>query len=142
IMAVLKGRGNFYSPTIGPYDAWAIKYGYMDVKADSPQAEKGDLGKVAALSGRHGLGFQSDENANTWDPFVVAFDESSDPLNFSAKMIEAAHKVRSFAIEDLPLPNQSYSKRTDMILTSILQEFAQGRVAARFVGGVHASRSF
>src|SRR5207248_1809686 len=31
VMAVLKGSGNFFTPTIGAYDMWAIQYGYMNV---------------------------------------------------------------------------------------------------------------
>lgn len=142
VMAILKGNGNFYSSTIGAYDLWAIKYGYLPTGAKSPQAETGELDKVADMSGEHGLAFETDEEADTWDPYVATFDEGSDPLNFEAKMIEAALKVRDYAIEDLPHNGQSYSKRTNMILTSIAQEFAQGRDASRFVGGVDADRNF
>jgi hypothetical protein len=142
VMAVLKGHGNFYSPTIGPYDVWAIKYGYLDSKATSPSGEKNTLSQVASLSGEHGLAYMSDENVNTWDPYVVMFDEGSDPLNYVGKMFEATHRVRSYAIDQLPRPSESYAKRTDLILTSIVQSFQQGRMAARFLGGVHGNKNF
>jgi hypothetical protein len=142
VMAVLKGHGNFYSPTIGPYDMWAIKYGYTDLSSPSPEAEKPQLDKIASLSGEHGLAYQSDENANSWDPYVVLFDEGKDPINFSTKMLEASHRVLNYAIEELPHTGDPYSKRTDMILNSISEEFKQGRSAARFVGGVHSDRNF
>jgi len=142
VMAVLKGSGNFYSPTIGAYDKWAIKYGYVDSRATSPDGEKTDLQKVADLSGEHDLAYQTDEDADSWNPYVVTFDEGSDPLNYAGKMLEASHKVQQYAIDSLPHLGMNYSKRTDMILTSILQDFAQGRLAARFVGGILASRNF
>lgn len=142
VMAILKGNGNFYSPTIGPYDMWAIKYGYMSTKGSSPEADTPELSKVAALSGEHGLAYETDEDANTWDPYVVLFDEGSDPLNYCAKMIEASHRVRQYAIDELPKSGESYSKRNDLILNSILQEFSQGRAAARFVGGLAGNRNF
>src|SRR6185312_3906940 len=28
VQAILRGKGNFFMPTIGSYDEWAIKYGY------------------------------------------------------------------------------------------------------------------
>ncbi|HEY3783304.1 MAG TPA: zinc-dependent metalloprotease [Fimbriimonadaceae bacterium] len=142
VMAVLKGSGNFYSPTIGPYDEWAIKYGYTDLAGSTPRSEVPTLQKIADLSGQHGLGFETDENSDNWDPFVVEFDSGSDPLNYAAKMLEASHKVMDYAVDVLPLQGQGYSKRTDMILSSIMQDFSQGRVAARFVGGIHADRNY
>lgn len=142
VMAVLKGSGNFYSNTIGPYDEWAISYGYADKKAATPEGEVADLEKIATQSGQHGLAYETDEEANTWDPFVVTFDEGSDPLNYCARMLEASKRVENYAIDDLPRAGQSYSKRTEMILTSILNDFDQGRTAARFVGGLKAQRNF
>jgi hypothetical protein len=47
-----------------------------------------------------------------------------------------------YAVDSLPHPGMDYSKRTDMILTSVLQDFSQGRLAARFVGGLRADRNF
>ncbi len=142
VMAVLKGSGNFFSPTIGVYDKWAIKYGYSDTMGDSPLSEKPGLEKIAGQSGQHGLAYETDEDANSWNPYVVTFDEGSDPLNYAAHMLEASHKVMDYAVESLPHPGMDYSKRTDMILTSVLQDFSQGRLAARFVGGLKADRNF
>jgi hypothetical protein len=142
VMAVLKGSGNFYSPTIGVYDKWAIKYGYTDAKSTSPSLDKDDVQKIADQSGQQGLAYETDENADSWDPYVVTFDSGSDPLNYASKMLEASKKVQNYAIDSLPHVGSGYSKRTDMILSSVLQDFSQGRLAARFVGGIQASRNF
>lgn len=142
VMAVLKGSGNFFSPTIGAYDMWAIKYGYMDTGASSPILDQMDTQKVADQSGQHDLAYETDENADIWDPYVVAFDEGSDPLTYAARMLDASKKVQNYAVDTLPHQGMGYSKRTDLILSSVLQDFAQGRLAARFVGGIHAARNF
>ena len=44
-------QGDYFSPTIGPYDMWAIEYGYKPLKAGSPDGEVAELKKIAAPSG-------------------------------------------------------------------------------------------
>lgn len=142
VMAALKGSGNFFSPTIGKYDVWAVKYGYTDTKSASPQAEKPALSEIAKISGNHGYEYLSDENADNWDPYAVRFDSGRDAVNYNEKMLEAAKKVKAYAIEELPRSGESYSKRTELILDSIAEAFHEGQLAARFVGGVHSVKNF
>jgi hypothetical protein len=139
---VLRGKGNFFMSAIGPYDKWAIRYGYMDVKADSPLGEKHVLHQVAARSTEPGHAFMTDENADNWDPYVVRFDGAKDPVNYAAKMLEASQRIRKYAIEQLPKPGESYALRTGYIMSSITQTFRQGRNVSRFVGGIQARRDF
>ncbi len=53
-------QGDFFSTTIGPYDMWAIEYGYKPLKGGSPDGEVAELRKIAARSGEKGLAFASD----------------------------------------------------------------------------------
>ena len=142
VVAILKGKGNFFGPTVGPYDMWAIRYGYMDVKAYSPVGERYELDQIASRSRQPGLGYMTDENADTWNPFAVRFDNAKDPLAYSIKRLEAAARVQAYAIQKLPAPGESLAKRTGMILQSINAVFREGRLSVRFVGGVVATRSF
>ncbi|MBI3721535.1 MAG: zinc-dependent metalloprotease, partial [Fimbriimonas ginsengisoli] len=141
VQAVLRGKGNFYMPTIGPYDVWAIQYGYTPFDAVTPQGEQYRLSKIAARSGQHGMAYMTDENVNRWDPLVVTFDCASDPLNYAGKMLVAAKRLRQYAIENLPRPGDTYEKRTELLIQSFMETMREGRIAARFVGGIHASRS-
>lgn len=142
IMAVLKGSGNFYAPTIGDYDKWAIRYGYSDSNAMTPEGEKPMLARIAAESGLPGHAFMTDENADWWDPYVVRFDSAKNPLDYNEAMLTAARRIRDYAIKNLPRSGEDYSKRTQMLLTSLSSTFREGRLAARFVGGVSGSRNF
>lgn len=142
VMAVLKGSGNFYSPTIGVYDVWAIKYGYIPLKAKTPLGEKFALSQIASQSGLPGHNYEPDEVADRWDPYAVRFDGAKDPLNFSEHVLLALRRTRQYAVENLPKPGQSYSKRTMVLLESILREFREGRNAARFIGGIRENRNF
>jgi len=143
VMAVLKGKGNFFTPTVGPYDVWAIKYGYMSVPmANDPLSEKYALSQVASQSGLPGHAFLTDEDADSYDPYAVRFDSGKDPINYAAKEIEASKRALRYALTQLPRQGESYNKRTTLIASALLNTFKQGRQAARFVGGIDESRNF
>jgi len=142
VMAVLKGKGNFYSPTVGTYDEWAIKYGYGSIDAKTPLGEKFALSQIASQSGLPGHQYMPDENVDRWDPYAVRFDGAKDPLEFSDHVVLSLKKARQFAIENMPKPGQSYSTRTMLVLNSILKSFREARNEARFVGGIVESRNF
>ena len=46
-----KGRvqGDYYTPRLGPYDHWAIEYGYKPIGAGNPQGELAELEKIARV---------------------------------------------------------------------------------------------
>jgi hypothetical protein len=137
-LAVLKGNGNFFNTGIGPYDVWAIQYGYTPFSNN----EKFELNAIARQSGKPGLAYMTDEDADSWNPYAVRFDLASDPLNYSEKALEAFRRARINAIRNLPKPGEPYSKRTEVVMASIVRAFKEGRNAARFIGGVRASRTF
>jgi len=142
VQAILKGKGNFYMSTIGAYDEWAIKYGYSDINAKTPAGERYTLAQIASQSGLPGHAYASDEEADNWNPYAVRFDLGKDPLNYSAKVLVSLDLARDFAIHNLPKPGESYSKRTAVIVSSLLRSFREGRIAGRFVGGIVGSRNF
>ncbi|MEA2554011.1 MAG: hypothetical protein QOJ65_2187 [Fimbriimonadaceae bacterium] len=142
MVAVLKGKKNFFGTTIGSYDRWAIEYGYTDFGATSPDTERSKVAKIAAKSGEPGLAYMTDENADGWNPYAVRFDNAKDPIAYSAQALEAAKRLRRYAIASLPRPGESYDKRTKLILTSISRTFREGRMSARFVGGIQGVRSY
>jgi hypothetical protein len=143
IQAVLKGRGVFFDPGIGSYDKWAIQYGYTDIPgAATPIGEKHALANIAGQSGTPGHRYMTDESADGWDPAVVRHDFGKDPLTYSTKMLEAMSRIEHYAINELPKPGEPFSKRTELLNLVMRRLFREGRNMARFVGGIHASRSF
>lgn len=143
IQAVLKGQGVFFSPVLGPYDLWAIQYGYTPVKADSPVAERSELSKIASRSGESGHAYMTDQDfMGGIFPYAVQFDNAKDPLNYSLRVIEAANRTRNYAVKNLPRPGEGYAYRNSMILGAIRTTFRQGQMATRFVGGMVGNRNF
>jgi hypothetical protein len=142
VQAVLRGSGNFYTPVLGPYDLWAIMYGYSNFGAQTPIGEKHYLSQIASLSGLRGHAFMTDEDVDSFNPYAVKFDGASDPLNFAARSILALTRAREYAIANLPRPGESYSKRTNVVLNTIMRSLRDGRNAVRFIGGIASTRNF
>jgi hypothetical protein len=142
-VALLRGTGVFFAPTVGEYDLWAIKYGYMPIAgASTPAGERHELSKVTALSGLPQHRFMSDENADSWDPMVARFDLARDPINYAQKNIELSNRMIKYALTELPKPGQSYARRTEILQRSMVWMFRQGRLTARFVGGMKGNKNF
>jgi len=72
---------HFISPTIGPYDYWAVEYGYR-VPAPQDGNEKDMLAKIAGQSGAREHAYATDEDTTSLspDPLTNRYDMSSDPL--------------------------------------------------------------
>lgn len=139
IAAVLKGGNNFYSPTIGPYDMWAIRYGYT---AAAPDATKTVLSQIAALSTKPGNAFMTDEDADSFNPYVVRFDCAKDPIRWSEMTLEAARRVKDYALKSLPKAGEGPEQRTRLILFAMNRMFREGRLATRFFGGTASRRDY
>ena len=143
IMAIEDKDVPFFSPVIGPYDFWAIQYGYTDTKGiKNPADEVAILNQIARKSGQVGYRYQGDEAADSFDPTVTRFDLSSDPLTYWTKSLEMSEKLLAALPGRLPKYGRSYVEFTrsfGMIVNQIGQSTAQ---VSRFVGAQTVNRSF
>jgi hypothetical protein len=143
IMPQGEKQGDFYSTTIGPYDMWAIEYGYKPLKAGSPDSERPELKKIAARSGQPGLAFASDEDARGIDPdpHSVRFDLGNDLVDYAKKQAKLVAESWPHVVDEMTKDGEGYqrSRRAFGVLLSRHGEamFA----AARYVGGLYVSRS-
>ncbi len=82
------------SPVIGPYDMWAIEYGYKSPGAGENEA--GLLSKIAQRSNEPGLAFSTDEDVNGFsspDPRSNRWDMSSDPIAWAQGQAKLADEM-------------------------------------------------
>src|SRR5882672_449283 len=78
-LAVAGGKqGEYTMSTLGPYDYWAIEYGYREMPVD---AEAAELDRIASRSNEPSLAYSTDEDASFFavDPAVNQLDLGSDP---------------------------------------------------------------
>ena len=78
-------QAEYFTQTLGPYDYWAIQYGYTETGAKNPWDEKEKLGAIAAESTEPGHEYGTDEDTypqDALDPRNNIYDLGSDPLAF------------------------------------------------------------
>ena len=136
-------QGDFYSTTIGPYDMWAIEYGYKVLKGGSPDGERGELKKIAARSGEPGLGFASDEDARGIDPdpHSVRFDMSNDLVDYAKTQAKLVAESLPHVVDDMTKDGDGY-QRARRAFSILLARHGEAMFSAsRYVGGLYVSRS-
>jgi hypothetical protein len=146
ILFKLKGEEHepqFVSGTIGPYDYWAIEYGYRPVE-EPYKSEKELLKSITDRAGEDGLAFANDLDALFFspDPLVNRHDLGKDPLDFVRYRMEQARRLiddlDEWGVED----GESYA-RLRRVLWRILRQYNRAvEFAARYVGGIQVNRTY
>lgn len=127
-------QGRFQSGTLGPYDYWAIEYGY------TPKSQHKDLQAIAKRVADDGLVFATDEDTMGPDPYVNRWDLGKDPLNFSKDRVAMAKKLLT-ELEKRALTEGARYYRLRRAFGSVLYEHLRaGTLASRFIGGVRFYR--
>lgn len=126
------------SPVIGPYDFWAIEYGYT---AD----DKGDaLAKIAQRSNEPGLAYATDEDVmgmSSPDPRANRWDMSSDPIAWATNQAKLADEMLStFQTWAVKPTDPSYYLRS-AYLTLMFDKTRNLSYVARLVGGQEFNRN-
>jgi hypothetical protein len=143
-----KTQGDYYAAALGPYDLWAIEYGYKPLPGSSPEAERADLEKIASRSGEPALAFATDEDTegNDPDPFSNRFDLGKDPLEFAMLRAELVAEVMPKIADRLatvdPKTGEGGYSRVRQAFGILLSAHGQAlHFASRLVGGLETSRS-
>lgn len=127
-----KVQGPWVMKGIGPYDAWAIEYGYT--------FEDDDLDKILARSTEPQLRFGTDGDAAGTDPLTKRYDYGKNPLVFAKAQMELAQHHREHLLEAFVDEGDSWEKaREGYELTLSLQTHAI-ETMANWVGGTFVHR--
>ena len=137
----LKGekQGEYQMSTLGPYDYWAVEYGYREVP---PKDEAAELEKIASRSNDTQLAYSTDEDVAYFavDPAVNQGDLGMEPLAYARKRLALVRELWQRTEKMELKPGESYSilRRN---FTRGLNEAGQGAVyAARYIGGLTTLR--
>ncbi len=130
-----KGKqGDYGMIDIGPYDIWAIEYGYSS--SDKPD----DLKAVLRRASEPELQYATDED--TWgpDPLARRYDFASDPLDYARKQMDLAQFHRKRLIDKFVKEGQSWARaRHGYEMTLALQTRAVSMMAG-WLGGAFINR--
>lgn len=135
-------QGDYYATTLGPYDNWAIEYGYKPLSGGTA-GELSDLKKIASKSGEASLAFATDEDTRGIDPDpdTNRFDLGSDPLEYANIRLDLVKELVPGLVERMTKEGDDYTQARRAFNVLIAQYSQSAFFVARYVGGLQTSRS-
>jgi len=132
-------QGDFYSTTIGPYDMWAIEYGYKTFSGN----EQDELAKIAARSGEKELAYSTDEDTRGIDPDPLSnrFDLGDDPVRYARQRAKLVAELMPGVVERATKTGEGYQMARREFGVLLGNHGRANFMAARNIGGLYVSRS-
>ncbi|MBN3958218.1 zinc-dependent metalloprotease [Nostoc sp. NMS8] len=128
-------QGDYFPSVVGPYDEWAIKYGYTTIKTSTPLAEKPILEEIAAQSYKPELSYSTDEDVYDLDPTADAWDNSNNVLLYSQWQLNNARVMWERLDKRFPMAGDSYSDVSERFSTVLGNYFQQIYYTTKYIGG-------
>ena len=137
-------QGLFFDVKPGPYDIWAIEYGYSSYIDSSIEEES--LTKILSRSTEQELAFANDAFDMRWpgkgtDPDAMIFDLASDQLNHSLDKIDMITNILKNLKEKYTKDNDTYEELYRSYRTLLYSYFQALDVVSRQIGGVKVDLS-
>lgn len=139
-------QGNYFTTRTGPYDIWAIEYGYSPALADA-EAEEARLQRILSRSTEPALTFGNDADdmrspGKAIDPRVNVNDMSSDAISYSEERFQLVNQLTAKLPTRYSKEGQSYQEMVNayMILGGEMNNAAA--TISRYVGGVYVERGY
>jgi hypothetical protein len=138
-------QGDYYTTKAGPYDLWAIEFGYTPF---SPAEETAGLKKILSRSTEPGntFGNDADDMRNPGgggiDPRVMIGDMSSDMVSYAEDRFVLINTLMGKLKEKYSKPGKSYAELRARYGNLIGQRNGMAHSVSRYIGGIYVDRSF
>jgi hypothetical protein len=128
-------QGAYNMHSLGPYDYWAIEYGYKPI---APEEEAGELARIAARSNERELAFAMDDTLfySGLDPDANTFDLSDDPLGFAQRRLALVRELLERTGRREFKPGESYAVLRRNLMRSLSEARQSVQHASKYVGGL------
>lgn len=125
-------QGDYADIDIGPYDEWAIQYGYTPSEKDAE--------KLAAQSADPMHRYATDED--TWgpDPFARRYDLGSDPITYAREQMRLAQKLRDNLLSRFVKDGDSWARARQGYLVTLGVQTKAVSMMANWLGGAFVYR--
>ncbi len=136
-------QGLFISTELGPYDFWAIEYGYRPfMSGGESKSEQDMLDAIASRVAEEGLQYATDEDTSDFgpDPYVYRFDNGSDPIEFAKHRMNLAKRMMTDLTDRAVEDGESYTRLRRAVNITLGEYSFAARMVARVVGGQSVSR--
>ncbi len=140
-----KPQGDYFQEMLGPYDYWAIDYGYAKVaNAQTPDDELPALKKIADRSTDPQLVYATDEDTigpRAIDPVVAPYRLSSDSFAYYTNQFNVVDDLVSKLDRAYPRDDRSYADERAAFLSTMRSASRAALLDAKYIGGEYTSRS-
>lgn len=135
-------QGLYFPNEPGPYDAWAIIFGY-DARMADTEIRKAHLARSSSPDLRFGNDADAMTSANRGiDPRANVFDLSNDPISFAIAQSELVNETLSTLHKDLAKPGQSWDNIYKATRVLLNQRKRSATTISRYIAGIYVDRSF
>lgn len=133
-------QGQYVDVAVGPYDVWAIQFGYTQFKSLD---EKSNL---LARSTEPELIFGNDADdmrspGKAIDPRVMVGDLSNDQITYSNNIFELIDEIMKEVKTKFSIKGESYQELRRVYYVLSRQRAIAAGVTSRFIGGVYVDRA-
>lgn len=137
-------QGDYYTTKAGPYDLWAIEYGYTQFNESEEEA---GLNKILSRSTDPQLAFGNDADdmrspGGGIDPRVNVNDHTNDMVAYGEDRFKLVNTMMPKLKSRFSKTGQSYQELRQRYLQLNGQRASMAAAVSRFVGGVYVDRSF
>ncbi|MDP1842508.1 MAG: zinc-dependent metalloprotease [Sediminibacterium sp.] len=137
-------QGDYYTTKAGPYDIWAIEFGYTPF---NEMEEEAKLSSILSRSTDPKLAFGNDGDdmrapGKAMDPRVNVNDLSSDAITYAEERFKLVNNIMGKLVQKYAKKGQSYAELRARYGTLQGQRSSQISAVSRYIGGVYIDRSF
>jgi hypothetical protein len=125
-------QGDYAMIGVGPYDMWAIEFGYTLNEKDLPKI----LSRVAEPE----LVYCTDEDTSGPDPLARRYDMGKDPLEFAEDQVELAKMQRARILKDFVKEGEAWEKARQAYMMTLGLQSKATSMMANWVGGTFVNR--
>ncbi len=125
-------RGDWTMIGIGPYDYWAIEYGYTP--------EEAKLKDILKRVSEPELQYATDEDTSGPDPLARRYDYGRDPLTYAQNQMELVKLYRERLIDKFVKEGESWAKAREGYELTLGQQMKAVSMIANWIGAAHVNR--
>ena len=128
-------QGEYHMSTLGPYDYWAVEYGYREFALEQ---ESSELIRIAERSREPALAFMADDAlfGSGLDPQVNTFDLGTDPLFFADRQLKLARELWQLTESRTLRPDESYAMLRRNFSRGLFEVQSSATYAVKYIGGL------
>lgn len=129
-------QGEYFPSLVGPYDEWAIEYGYKPSGMGTTQAEKQFLQQIAGKQNDNPeLSYATDEDTEDLDPTAEQFDLSSDSLRYSQWQLDNARAMWERLQKSYPVSGEDLGELRENFDLVLVYYFGNLSSVTKYIGG-------